>query len=577
MPKYYSSFRRLVNDAVLSAYAKVCPRTLNSVNSQILSMRRVNSISWLVGPCLLIAIAGRALTLCQARAQNFIDERPERFDLSECVAIALANQPAISVQERAAQIAAEQVAIARSFYLPQIVLQGRYAAIDEPRTVDINNPIPASVIPTFSDAATYFGIARAAGTAAADFALNNPNVPLPPVGQSFNSLSQQAAASLPASINVGLLGENSVQSQLAGVQPLWTGGKIEAQVRRAEIGSRAAGLSVVRTRQLTEFHVSQAYYSILLVTEQAQIVQEGEDHAKAIERLSQSLLDAGDEAVTSVDALRASTFRNLYGEQRAGFARLQERAYAALKLAMGFDQAVEMMIADRALTFTAVDLSNEQVVAAALTNRPEVIQARLGMNAANWQYRAARAELLPDVVAFAGFGTIHDDAGFPNPNDSEEWSAGVGAQLPLFLGGRRTAQIRQAQHARAQARDQYDQARQFVSQEAQDAFLEYREMSERMAAAAGAAAAADRALEDLRDQFRNGLIPDDKVPKYFEDALTTRFLTVASWSRYYQAVYGYNLALARLRLATATDEPFLTSSVEELPPPDVGDSGVGVD
>jgi outer membrane protein TolC len=365
---------------------------------------------------------------CSARAcaqDVVIEQRPEEFDLAECIAVAQANQPAISVQLRAAQIAAEQVAIAKSFYMPQVIVQGRYSAIDEPRTVDINNIFSPQVASVFSDAAAYFQLARQAGTATADFALNNPQTPIFPNGPTFNGLAQQAAASLPTTINVGLLGENSIQSQVAGVQPLWTGGKIEAQVQRAQIGSRAANLDVVRTRQLTQYHVSQAYYSILLVLEQRRVVKDAEEHAKAVEQLVQSLLESGDEAVTSVDALRAATFRNLYFEQRVGFARLEERAYAALKLAMGFEQAVGVVIADRNLPYTAVSVSNEQVIAAALTNRPEVIQAQLGMNAAAWQHRAARAELLPDVVAFASLSTIYDDASFPNPNDNEEWNAGV--------------------------------------------------------------------------------------------------------------------------------------------------------
>jgi OMF family outer membrane factor len=495
------------------------------------------------------------------------------YDLPQCIAVALANQPAIEIQQKAARIAAEQVNVARSLYLPQVGIQGRYAALDEPRSVDIDNAYPPQVADVFSDAAAYFQLARQAGTATADFALENPQTPIFPNGPTFDGLKQQATAALPRQINVGLLGENSFQSQIAAVQPLWTGGKIEAQNERAHIGSRVAIWDVARTRQLTQFHVAQAYYSILLVSEQFRVVANAEDHAKAVERLAQSLLEEGDPEVTSVDSLRASTFRNLYAEQRVGLARLHQRAYAALKLSMGLDQSVELLVADQGLSFTPVELSGDEIIAAALANRPEVIQARLGINAAAWQHRAARAELKPDVVAFAGFSTIYDDANFPNPNDSEEWSAGVSAQMPLYAGGRRMAQIRQASLGWAQARDRFDQARQFVMQEAQDAYLEYREMLERKDVARRAAEDAEQALQDLQDQFTGGLIDDDKVPKYFEDALTTRFLTVAAWTRYYQALFGYELALARVRLVTGTDEPFIASTIEELPRPDDDSAG----
>lgn len=517
--------------------------------------------------CLGAAIAFAAPT----SADEVIDAPVEEalvFDLPQCISVALANQPAIEIQEEAACIAAEQVAIAKSFFLPHVGVLGRFNALDEPRSVDIDNIYSPPVADVFSDAAAYFGLARQAGVAAADFALENPQTPIFPNGPTFDGLKQQAVASLPSQLNVGLLGQNSIQSQIAAIQPLWTGGKIEAQYQRAQIGCRATKLDVVRTRQLTQFNVSQAYYSILLVSEQYRIVSVAEGHAKAVELLAQSLLDEGDVAVTNVDVLRAGTFRHLYGEQRAGLARLRQRAIAALKLAMGMEQSCELQIADQELTFTPVELANEEIIAAALAHRPEVQQARLGMKAAAWQRKAACAELKPDVVAFASFSTINDDANFPNPNDSEEWSAGVSAELPLYVGGRRMAQIRQASHACAQARDRFNQACQFVTQEAQDAYLEYREMAERKTAAGQAADDAENAVKDLQAMFAADLISDSKYPKYFEDSLTTRFLTVAAQTRYYQALFGYELALARLRLVTATDEPVPSDSAEELPSPD---------
>jgi outer membrane protein TolC len=510
---------------------------------------------------LLRVIAAPLISSAAASAQ---DAPSIRYDLAQCVAVAISNQPAIDVQRRAAQIAAEQVAIARSFYFPQVGANARYTALDEPRSVDINNAYPPAVADVFSDAAAYFQIARAGGAAAADFALDNPTTPLPPSGATFNSIKQQAAASLPTTINVGLLGENSLQSQIAGVQPLWTGGKIEAQVERAEIGQRASELQVTRTEQLTRFHVAQAYYSILLVLDQYRVVERAERHAKNTGRLAQSLYDEGDTSITSVDTLRASTFQNLYGEQRVGLARSYERAYAALKLAMGFEQSFDFMIVDRGLGFSPVEFSSDEVIAAALARRPEIVQARLGMQAAAWQRRGAQAEYAPDVVAFASFSTISDDASFPNPNDSEEWSAGVGASLPLFVGGRRTAQVRQAHFTQAQARDRYNQARQFVTQEAQDAYLEYREMLERSQAALEAANDAEQALSDLNRRYQSNLGADLDFSKHFEDELTTSFLTVASWTRYYQALYGHQLALARLQLVTAADEPYGTTPSEAI-------------
>ena len=219
--------------------------------------------------CSAIALTA-VLTCCQRYSLSGVVHKGENLHrkngaaLRDCIAIALQNQPAIEIQRETAHVAGEQVDIVKSNFLPQIDFAVRYTAIDEPRSVDIDGVFDGQVGDVFSDAAAFFGIARAAGSAAANFALDNPHVPIFPGGPSFDSAKQASLAGLPATINVPLLGQNFLQTQIQLVQPLWTGGKISSRYQQARLGAQVANLGVARARQLTQFNVVRGYLAILL-------------------------------------------------------------------------------------------------------------------------------------------------------------------------------------------------------------------------------------------------------------------------------------------------------------------------
>jgi hypothetical protein len=82
-------------------------------------------------------------------------------------------------------------------------------------------------------------------------------------------------------------------------------------------------------------------------------------------------------------------------------------------------------------------------------------------------------------------------------------------------------------------------------------------------------------LDAFQTQFNVGLVTPAASPKYFEDLLSTRLLLVTARVRYFQALYGYNVALAKLKRAVAADPHarFMSGTTDEVA--DLADSGVG--
>src|SRR5262249_5084227 len=146
---------------------------------------------------------------------------------------------------------------------------------------------------------------RQFGPAAANLALANPN--LPP----FTTVRQAVLASQSSSLPVGLLGDTFVTNELLLTQPLYTGGKIRYRNEQAKLGIQAADSDLTKTRQLTIFEVSQAYFAMQLFNELIQVAETTAGSFRAIERLAQNSLEQNIESVTSADPKRARSLRLL--------------------------------------------------------------------------------------------------------------------------------------------------------------------------------------------------------------------------------------------------------------------------
>jgi outer membrane protein TolC len=472
----------------------------------------------------------------------------QRLTLDDCIAIALQNQPAIHAQQAALGVATEQQKIARSYFLPQVGLSSRYTVLDKPLTFEFPSPLSGSLGNLLADSAAFFGIARQAGSAAANLALNNPN--LPP----FSTARQAALNAQPSTIAVDVFGDSLFTNQVLLTQPLYTGGKICYRNQQAHLGIEAAGADVVQSKQRTIYEVSRAYYGALLSLELVRVADDAVGQFRAIERLAQSLLDQGDEFVTTADLYRIRALRLLAESQRVEFQRAVDLAQAALRQAMGLELLTPLALAEERLEYKPVAIPLPEVLAQALARRPEVIKAGIGVRNTVLQEKLADAQFHPNVGLFASVSTINGERTFPNPGNAAIWAMGVSAEMPLYVGGRRLAERRQAQQQHQQANQVLKLVQDLVTLEVQQVHLEYQETAQRLPLAEAAVRDADATLKAYHDQFAANLIAAKDMPKHFENLTTVRLLLSLAQASYNQQVYAYNLALAKIRLVTAADE-----------------------
>ena len=443
----------------------------------------------------------------------------------------------------------------KSYFFPQVRFDATYTYLDKPQTASISNPFTPQVADVFSDGAAFFGIADQAGSSAALAALDHPNAPLGPGLPSFNDIKQTAASQLPTTSTTGLLGRNSIRTQLLAVQPLWTGGKILHRYEQSQLGAQAATTDLHKSHQATVFQVTRAYRGVQFAEEMLRINRDATGRFRAIEALVKSLLEFEDPYITTADLYRVASIRHFSECNEIKVLKARDLAYAALKQATGLDNACQFQIAENQLPSDQYDLDRDALLTQALVLRPEITKAHLGIENTNLEQKLARAEYCPDVSLFGRFTTIDDDRNFPNPNSSQRrlWATGVTFGVPLFTGGRRHAARHAADYDQARAVHALQLARDLITLEFEKTFLEFEEAAQQLEPAKNSYDAAANAAESYRLQFSGGLIRKEDMPDYLEDLVQTRLWLVRMHSDYSETLYRYNVGVAKLELVTSSD------------------------
>jgi NodT family efflux transporter outer membrane factor (OMF) lipoprotein len=217
-------------------------------------------------------------------------------------------------------------------------------------------------------------------------------------------------------------------------------GKQADAVKTATALSQASSLDVDNTRLMLAGAVTQAYVELYRSYALADIAAQAEEQRERIIKITRRRVDAGLDTrlelrlaesqlpQARVDRAQALAASDLAVHQLAAITGQGAQAYASFTR--------PTLNVDAGLTLpTALPLN-------LLARRPDVLAARLRIDAADSQRLAARAAFYPDIslTALAGFGAFGLD-------NLVKWNArGYGAgpliSLPLFDGGRLRAQYK---------------------------------------------------------------------------------------------------------------------------------------
>lgn len=317
-------------------------------------------------------------------------------------------------------------------------------------------------------------------------------------------------------------------------------GRLRASLarNRALLAAARAGTEVAR-RALAQA-VIEAYYGLALANVEHRAAEGNLTAAEEFEKITSLLLSGGE--VAPVDLTRAQ-LQTLTRRDELERARVNEEVAAgALRVFVGYQFTRPINTTDLALALPVAS-EYEQFKVEDVSRRPEFTQLEQQLRAAREDIKIARADRLPSLSYSINGGFDTDSLHGPRLKEHSGVSAGISLNIPIFDWGASRSRERQARLRLEIAATERTLALRGFTQQF------YAARSQAVSAAArinlareGVSKAEDNVAASIA-RYRAGEAQIVEVT----DAQTT---LVAQRTALYQAIFDYQTALARLRLAT---------------------------
>jgi outer membrane protein TolC len=184
---------------------------------------------------------------------------------------------------------------------------------------------------------------------------------------------------------------------LDAIQPLWTFGRLRSLRDAAAFGVDAGEADVAGKQATVLLRVRELYWGLVLGKELLKVADDAmADVAKAENRLKEEL-DAGSDDVSQNDLFKLQVFKYEIGRRYRETVDRVTLGVAALRAALGLDDAVDLDVAAEELVPLSVTTDGlEPYVTMAFSNRPEIEQIHAAMSARSSLVRASKSEYFPE-------------------------------------------------------------------------------------------------------------------------------------------------------------------------------------
>jgi outer membrane protein TolC len=286
--------------------------------------------------------------------------------------------------------------------------------------------------------------------------------------------------------------------------------------------------------------VIEAYYGLALAAAQKGAAEGNLIAAGEFERITALLLSGGE--VAAVDLTRAQ-LQTLARKDEMEKARVNEEVAAgSLRVLVGYEFSAPIAATDLALALPN-DSEYQQFKAEDVVRRPEFRQLEQQLRAARNEIRIARADRLPSLSYSINGGFDTDSVKGPRLKEHTGVSAAISLSIPIFDWGisrsketQARLQVQVAENERVVATRGFTQ--QFYAARAQAA-----NAAARIALAREGLAKAQDDVSASIARYRAGEAQIVEVTEAQQTLITQR-------STLYQAIFDYQVALARLKQAT---------------------------
>ena len=237
---------------------------------------------------------------------------------------------------------------------------------------------------------------------------------------------------------------------------VWNGRQNINQMKANKIAEEQAELTIAETANSIQEKIAQLFVQILYLKEAVKVEHASLETSKKNEERGYQMLEIGKMSKADLAQLTSQRVAGEYGiveaQTQVENYMLQLRQLLEITDATGFD-IIGPEINDSSVMAEIPSL--ESVYQMALSNRPEIINAQLGIDASNMQIKIARANWLPTLNMTAGLGTSSNSLSSNNWGDQMKTnfdaSAGFTLSIPIIDGRKARTAVNKARIAREKA------------------------------------------------------------------------------------------------------------------------------
>ncbi len=379
-----------------------------------------------------------------------------QMTLSDCVKIALANNPGLRIKESEAAMVQEDARQAKSARLPSLDFAASYRR---------QSTVPELTIPPIQL----------------------------PIGGTPISLFPGGGMSL------GLL--DNYEFKLTLSQPIFAGFRLQQRVRATSELAASRSLEITSHRRELIFKVETAYAAVLKAQKLLQVATSAREqvatHLRDVENLVGQGLAKQDELLKVRVKLSEAELAVMQAENAVRLARV------ALENLLGQSLSATVELADMKTSEpTAADLASSLELA--LTERAELKSLHHAQVASTAAQKIAAGGRWPALGAFGTLGYGKPGLNFIEKKWMDYWVVGIGAEWQLWNWGQTRSQIQQAQLKIDAISEALRQAQHAISLEVTQACLQLEEVHQRIQMLNLMEAQAQESFRVTENNYRQG-------------------------------------------------------------------------
>ena len=304
-----------------------------------------------------------------------------------------------------------------------------------------------------------------------------------------------------------------------------------ANYKARRLAEAASALSTRDSQDVVVYAVGTAYFQVVSSEARLATARAALDSAREFEAQVSHELQA--EVVPEIESIRASV------ELRAAEQRVSDAENDLEKDELTLDRIAGIPLEQKwspAHEYSYKPLPEEQPK----QTRFDLDSARVAVSSAELDVKSAAAQRLPSVSFAASYGT-----GGTNPaNYNQVYSVGAAVSVPIFTGGRIRSDVREAEARLAQRQAEFRDLEGRIAYDARVARLDAQASETAVKVAQGNKTLAERALEQAKDRYANGVTNSLEV-------VQAREAVVNANENYIASLFSFNVA--KISLARALD------------------------